>query len=326
MANDPWQTIAGNAVLIPPNPKGILHFLGGAFVAAAPQVTYRLLLEYLADQGYVIIATPFSSGFDHGEIAKAALNRFEQAIARLHHTRQLSPRYLPVYGLGHSMGCKLHLLIASLFEVERAGNVFLAYNNFPAKRSIPLLEQMTDTLSNPLDRMREAARQAVSDRDLPTSLRNAIPADWKKTIKQGLKQIDLENFNPNDLNPLNLDTLDKLDLNKLEFVPSPDETLGIIAADYPVRRNLLVKFRDDDIDQTLTLRDLLTDKFGNLVCFCPLNGNHTTPIGQDLRWPVGETFSPIDAVGQWMRQGVYQDLDRLKREIARWLDPTVTPV
>jgi hypothetical protein len=323
MANDSWQTIAGSTVLIPPNPKGILHFLGGAFVAAAPQVTYRLLLEYLADRGYVIVATPFMSGFDHGEIAKATLNSFEQAIARLHHRRQLSPRYLPVYGLGHSMGCKLHLLIASLFEVERAGNIFLAYNNFPAKRSIPLLEQFTDTLSNPLERMREAARQVVTDRKLPDSLRDAIPQDWKQTLKQGLKQIDFDNFNPINLNTLDLN---KLDLNKLEFVPSPDETLEIIAADYPIRRNLLVKFRDDEIDQTLVLHDLLTDKFGNFVSFRPLNGNHITPIGQDLRWQVGETFSPIDAVGQWMRQGVYQDLDRLKREIARWLDPTVTPV
>jgi hypothetical protein len=306
MANDSWQTIAGSTVLIPPNPKGILHFLGGAFVAAAPQVTYRLLLEYLADRGYVIVATPFMSSFDHGEIAKAALNSFEQTIARLHHTRQLSPRYLPVYGLGHSMGCKLHLLIASLFEVERAGNIFLAYNNFPAKRSIPLLEQVTDSLSDPFEKMRQAARQVIADRNL----RDSIPDGVKQNIKKGLQQIDFNAINP----------------NKIEFVPSPAETLEIIAADYPIRRNLLVKFRDDEIDQTLALRGLLTDKFGDLVSFRPLNGNHTTPIGQDLRWQVGEDFSPIDAVGQWMRQSVYKDLDGLKREIARWLDPTMTPI
>ena len=274
-------------------------------MAAAPQVTYRLLLEYLADRGYVIVATPFMSSFDHGEIAKAALNSFEQVIARLHHTRQLSPRYLPVYGLGHSMGCKLHLLIASLFEVERAGNIFLAYNNFPAKRSIPLLEQVTESLSDPLEKMRQAARQVIADR----KLRDNIPDSVKQNIKKGLQQIDFDAINP----------------NKIEFVPSPEETLDLIATDYPIRRNLLVKFRDDDIDQTLALRALLTDKFGDLVSFRPLNGNHTTPIGQDLRWQVGEDFSPIDAVGQWMRQNVYQDLDHLKREIARWLDPTTMP-
>jgi hypothetical protein len=268
-------------------------------------VTYRLLLEYLADRGYVIVATPFMSSFDHGEIAKAALNSFEQVIARLHHTRQLSPRYLPVYGLGHSMGCKLHLLIASLFEVERAGNIFLAYNNFPAKRSIPLLEQVTESLSDPLEKMRQAARQVIADR----KLRDNIPDSVKQNIKKGLQQIDFDAINP----------------NKIEFVPSPEETLDLIATDYPIRRNLLVKFRDDDIDQTLALRALLTDKFGDLVSFRPLNGNHTTPIGQDLRWQVGEDFSPIDAVGQWMRQNVYQDLDHLKREIARWLDPTTMP-
>jgi len=294
-----WQTIAGSNVLVPYRPQGVVHFLGGAFVATAPQVTYKLLLEHLADRGFAIVATPFLNTFDHGEIAKTTLNSFEQVLARLRNTGQLSARYLPVYGLGHSMGCKLHLLIASLFEVDRAGNIFLAYNNFPAKRSIPMLEQMTDTLADPIARLRQAAKQAIAE----TKLTDSVPADWKASIKDSLKQIDPDNF---------------------EFVPSPAETLEIVAADYPVRRNLLLRFRDDEIDQTLALRKLLVDKFGQLVAYRTLSGNHLTPIGQDFRWAVGESFSPFDAVGQWMRQGVYRDLDGLKDEVARWLDPTGT--
>ncbi len=38
-----------------PQPIGIIHFLGGAFVATAPNITYAWLLEELAKDGYVII-------------------------------------------------------------------------------------------------------------------------------------------------------------------------------------------------------------------------------------------------------------------------------
>ncbi|NEP28436.1 DUF1350 family protein, partial [Moorena sp. SIO3I6] len=108
-----WQEISGNWVLIPNRPTGIIHFLGGAFIATAPQVTYRLLLEELARQRYAVIATPFVNTLDHIAIARDVLNRFETTLNRLQVTNALRKRYLPIYGIGHSMGCKLHLLIGS---------------------------------------------------------------------------------------------------------------------------------------------------------------------------------------------------------------------
>ena len=47
------------------------------------------------------------------------------------------------------MGCKLHLLIGSFFHVERAGNVFISFNNYPIRQAIPFLEQFN--LNNVLD-------------------------------------------------------------------------------------------------------------------------------------------------------------------------------
>lgn len=44
-------------MLRPPHratPKAIVHFVGGAFVGAAPQLTYRLLLELLASKGLMV--------------------------------------------------------------------------------------------------------------------------------------------------------------------------------------------------------------------------------------------------------------------------------
>ncbi|NEQ33318.1 MAG: DUF1350 domain-containing protein [Leptolyngbya sp. SIO4C5] len=113
-----WQAVAGNWILVPPRPKALIHFLGGAFVAAAPHLTYRWLLENLGRQGYAIVATPFVNTFDHKAIAQEVLTTFDQGLHYLQ-KRVLTQGYLPIYGIGHSMGCKVHLLINSLYEVER---------------------------------------------------------------------------------------------------------------------------------------------------------------------------------------------------------------
>jgi hypothetical protein len=251
-----WQEIFGNWVLVPSRPIGVIHFLGGAFVAAAPHLTYRRLLEFLANQGYVVVATPFVNTFDHCEIAETVLWSFNRAMTRLQGTR-LPNSYLPVYGVGHSMGCKLHLLIGSLFEdVDRAGNVLMAFNNFAAKESIPLWEQVVSST-------------------------NIAP----------------------------------------EFTPSPPETTQIVSQNYVVRRNLLIKFANDTLDQTLPLASLLDDLFPGMITTQRLRGNHLTPLGPDLKWQAGSSFTPIDAIGQLIRQEVFKELSQLEQLIARWLQP-----
>ena len=212
-----WQEVSGGWVLIPPRPKGIVHFLGGAFVATAPHLTYRWVLEQLGRKGYVVIATPFVNTLNHTAIARDVLNRFETILDRLQAKAILSKRYLPIYGIGHSMGCKLHLLIGSLFSVERAGNILISFNNYPAMRAIPFVEQI-----------------------------NINPA-----------------FN-------------------IEFTPSPIETNELIARRYEVRRNLLIKFTNDDIDQTVSLTQVLQQRFPKRVAVQTLHLNHLPPL-----WQVG---------------------------------------
>ncbi len=251
-----WQEISGSSILIPPQPIGIVHFLGGAFVATLPNLTYRWLLEQLGKKGYVVIATPFLNTFDHTTIARDVLNRFETILERLKESKAISKRYLPIYGIGHSMGCKLHVLIGSLFGVERAGNILISFNNFPVSRAIPLAEELQ------LDRA----------------------------------------------------------LN-LEFSPSPAETDALISQDYEIRRNLLIKFNNDEIDQTISLNTLLQKRYSNMVSFLTLPGNHLTPLSQEINWQVGEIFTPIDAIGQWLKQELSRDLNGLQKEIIRWLNP-----
>jgi hypothetical protein len=249
-----WQEISGNWVLIPRHPVGIVHFLGGAFVATVPQLTYRWLLEQLAEQNYAVVATPFVNTLDHTAIARSVLNSFENAIATLQARGILSRGYLPVYGLGHSMGCKLHLLIGSLFTVERAGNILLSFNNYAAREAIPLVQQFNPTFA-------------------------------------------------------------------VEFTPDPLETKTLIETRYEVRRNLIVKFTDDTIDQSKVLVELLQQRFPGMVTAKTLKGTHTTPLGQDVKWQSGSSFTPIDAVGQWFKQEFYRDLKDLKHSILTWLNP-----
>ncbi len=261
-----WQEISGNWLLIPHQPIGIIHFLGGAFIGTVPQLSYRWLLEDLAKAGYAVITTPFLNTLDHTAIARDVLNRFENLTTRLH--RKLDIGYLPIYGIGHSMGCKLHLLIGSLFSVERAGNILISYNNYPIRRSIPLVEQL---------------------------------------------EID-KNF-------------------QVEFTPTPDQTHQLIIDEYAIRRNLLIRFNNDTLDQTKVLTPVLKNRFPNMISLLHLSGNHLTPLGQNIDLKMGdvlgminlgelkEMFAPLDAVGQWFKQELSKDLKQLNQEIIRWLNP-----
>ncbi|MDB9518592.1 DUF1350 family protein [Roseofilum reptotaenium CS-1145] len=252
-----WLEIDENWVLVPPRPIAIVHFLGGAFIGAAPHVTYRWLLEAIATQGYIIVTTPFINTFDHYQIARSVLEQFNQTLTQLERLGKLRRRYLPLYGLGHSMGCKLHLIIGSFPKINHAGNIFIAYNNYPVNQSIPLGQE------------------------------------------------------------LNLATM-----FQLEFTPSPEQTEVLIEKDYQIRRNLLIRFQNDNIDQSSRLIEILRARFANMVTLQRLPGNHLTPTGQDINWQAGREFSPLDAMGQWVKQEfIYKDITRLKAEILRWLNP-----
>jgi hypothetical protein len=250
-----WREVAGNWLWVPPQPRGIIHFLGGAFVASAPHLTYRLLLESLGREGYLIVATPFVNTFDHRVIAQEVDVTFGQALVYLER-RGFSPRSLPVYGLGHSMGGKIHLLLSSLGRLERVGNVLMAFNNYSARRSIPLLEQFM-TLTPDLD---------------------------------------------------------------LEFTPSPPETLALVRDRYPIHRNLLIRFSKDDIDETRTLARVLIDKFPHHTTLERLPGTHTTPLAQGVPWQPGQSFSALDAIGQFVQHEFTRDMQRLQTLILQWLD------
>lgn len=262
-------------------------------MATAPHLTYRWLLENLANHGYVVIATPFVNTLDHEAIAQSVLKSFEFTLEKLKDLGLIRKRYLPIYGVGHSMGCKLHLLIGTIPGIDRAGNILISFNNFSANKAIPFIEQFNQFNNQFKEQLTQFNNQfnqggKISNQGSSSSLSNSI-----------------SNLN-------------------VEFTPNPEETKNIIANSYSVRRNLLIRFIKDDIDQTREIYNILDQLFPEMVTVKRLPGTHVTPIAQDIPWQAGKEFTAFDALGQWMKQElVFKEITQLKQEMLRWLNPSL---
>lgn len=137
--------------------RGLIEFIGGSYLAATPQVSYARLLEALAARGWRIHAWSYVPGFDHQLQANEAWrlfrrerqpwlqsgSRFPSQGSGARSGAAASPEAdsAPVLRLGHSLGCKLHLLAPDGGR-GCGGLAALAFNNFSAERSVPLLAEV----------------------------------------------------------------------------------------------------------------------------------------------------------------------------------------
>jgi hypothetical protein len=124
-------------------PRGLVEFIGGSYLASNPQLSYRRLLEAVAQRGWRVHAWSYVPGFDHQAQANAAWRRFRRQRQALAEMDALPPG-APLR-LGHSLGCKLQLLAPDGGRSSR-GLVSLSFNNFSAERSIPLLAELGQQL------------------------------------------------------------------------------------------------------------------------------------------------------------------------------------
>ncbi len=179
MAEAAWRQ-RGPLLELDPSPgspsdrrAGLVEFIGGSYLAATPQISYRRLLEALAVRGWQVRAWSYVPGFDHQSQANEAWRAFRQA-------RELAPLAgeRSVLRLGHSLGCKLHLLAP---DNGRAcsGLVALSFNNFSAERSVPLLSEFaqqfgfrTEFSPSPSETLRQVSRSYRQPRNLLVRFRS----------------------------------------------------------------------------------------------------------------------------------------------------------
>lgn len=231
----PWRQADDLWLLDPPQPAcGLIEFIGGSYLAATPQLSYRRLLEALGRLGWQIHAWSYVPGFDHQQQANAAWRRFRSA-----RSSDLQP-----LRLGHSLGCKLQLLAPDGGR-GCSGLVALSFNNFSAERSVPLLAELGQQL----------------------------------------------NF-------------------RSEFSPSPQETLQQVERSYRQPKNLLVRFRNDPLDQSGRLLGVLQQRPDDRSSLLEQPGDHLTPASGGLRrqW-----------LGDWADDpGRRQAIEGLAESIDRW--------
>ena len=179
MAEAPWRQRGPLLELDPipgpsPSPRpGLLEFIGGSYLAATPQISYRRLLEALAGRGWRVRAWSYVPGFDHQSQANEAWRAFRQV-----REQGPPPGEGAVLRLGHSLGCKLHLLAPDNGRTC-SGLVALSFNNFSAERSVPLLSELgqqfgfrSEFSPSPTETLRQVAYSYRQPRNLLVRFRS----------------------------------------------------------------------------------------------------------------------------------------------------------
>ena len=126
----------------PSNPKKIIEFIGGSYLASKPDLTYRRFIDKLINKNYAVHAFEYTPQFDHQELAIKAWKDFKSCQRLL--SKRIGSR-IPSIRIGHSLGCKLHLISPDGGRnCERF--ISISFNNFSASRSIPLLKKISQKL------------------------------------------------------------------------------------------------------------------------------------------------------------------------------------
>jgi len=311
--------VEGSWVLKPVGRRtGVVHLMGGAFVGASPQVSYALLMEELANLGFIVIATPYDLTFDHCKCAEAIADRLDRALGQLCiHPQSDEPapegfQTLPLFVVGHSNGALLNLLAASLpstnsstaySKVKRA--VLMSYNNKPVSEAVPGgVPDVARTFAGQLLELQSTLQPSAS------RLQALIPREAQDIAKNVLPLIE-------QLDP----TVNELAEGAQEFTPTPEESRQIIVDGYRIPSTLLIQFANDSFDQTPEMANLLaTSALVKEVEVEEVKGiGHITPLGGYVDWTVEKEFTPLDAVGQAIKGEAVQRVRGVASRIEKWL-------
>lgn len=168
-----WQDVAGCAVLLPAGepPAAVLHFTGSALASAAPLPFYRGFLERLSEEcSAAVVATPYVELHDLDAAAEEAEGRFNAALQELQASGCTDLAGLPVFGVGHSLGAVVTLLVGA--GGHRSGSVLLAFNQQAITEALPLPS---------LPPLRQSSRLAEQ---LRTQIRGAFNNEGLKAVLQ----------------------------------------------------------------------------------------------------------------------------------------------
>lgn len=320
-------------------PTAVIHFVGGSFIGAAPDLFYGYLIKLLVERGFLVVATLFDVTFDYVAMAATVQGRFSSCLELLCQrglpSAGLPPgevSELPVFAAGHSMGALVIALIATQEGLASSfgapqGNIVISYTN----RRVSYVAQNADQMGPALAQLRGA---------LQTGLASA-PGILLAAAEQVLEAVERsssslqEYINPSAeepllrfahaFTPIVSDVLD----GRPDYFPSPEENLERISRSYSVPTSLLIQCTGDPIEDSpaleAALRKRVTDAGEPLIRVqrAVVPGTHFTPLAQDPTWSVGDVFSPTDAAAAAAKSAALSDIRNLVRVAANWVEDEI---
>ncbi|PKA49567.1 hypothetical protein AXF42_Ash004107 [Apostasia shenzhenica] len=333
-----------SCLVIPPpsgrQPLAVVKFLGGAFVGAAPELTYSLLMELLAKEGFLIVSVPYGVTFDHSAAAREVHERFHSCMNYLlslgvpqSGITGSELHGLPFYSVGHSNGALLQMLVGSFFsEKIPKANVVISFCNKPASQAVPYFEQIGPIARQLMPLVEASPAYSMAQIALGLPLISFVFAleflgdAWKALVhsaETSLQDLDQEIFTSLTKFVDQLPSVfGQVTQGTSEFSPTPMENREFFKKAYSVPHTLLVKFKIDGIDESEILEKVLKPRaksIGGNVEKVVLSGNHLTPCIQDLKWPVGYHYTPVDAIAQSLKSLTLNETKLLAATIADWL-------
>jgi len=225
----------------PSKPVGLIEIIGGSYISIKPEVSYKRLISSLLQRNFAVHSWSYIPNFDHQLQSNQAWKQFRQSRKILEKRVGFIPKSIR---LGHSLGCKLHLLAPDGGRNSN-GLVAISFNNFKADKSIPMLRTMS-------------------------------------------KKLKFQS----------------------EFSPSPAETLHLIREHYEQINNLLIKFKNDNLDQNDLLLKSLKERPSDKSKIMKLNGNHLTPVSVGLREKLLKSNFQISLK--------YENIDLIVDQLTNW--------
>eukprot|EP00471_Norrisiella_sphaerica_P002886 CAMPEP_0184479466 /NCGR_PEP_ID=MMETSP0113_2-20130426/1182_1 /TAXON_ID=91329 /ORGANISM="Norrisiella sphaerica, Strain BC52" /LENGTH=740 /DNA_ID=CAMNT_0026857559 /DNA_START=1481 /DNA_END=3703 /DNA_ORIENTATION=- len=307
MARDGWEKVAGAWVKMPPKGtewKAVVHFTGGAFASILPKLTYGSLLERLANRGVLIIATPYATGFDYNKCVREAFQMYADASEELSYdidpVSGKSVRSLPVFGVGHSLGSVVQLLGGSTesYAMEnRKGNILMSFNNRPASESVPMIgktvgQEMSangmGSLAPMVEQMLENPEMLNSEMGSQVNMMINMLLQNPSQLAQMTPMLEMFGISPDQLDEI-LPALRQIQVLSAdmsaginEFKPTREEIQNLVTQSYPTKRNLLIQFTEDSIDETPALEAILSS-ISDGVQRVAVPGGHTKPIVLNMK-------------------------------------------
>ena len=217
----------------PSRPIGLIEIIGGSYICIKPEITYKRIIDELFKKNFAVHAWSFIPLFDHQIQANQAWKSFRLCRKILEKKIGTIPQPIRV---GHSLGCKLHLL-APDGGTGCKGFSAISFNNFAANKSIPMLRKISSKLNlqtefspSPYETLNLIDQYYEQQNNLIISFKNdkldqsGILIDCLK--KKGLNNSKRLKLNGSHLTPVSIGLRDKIlrsnfkDISKYKSIDS----------------------------------------------------------------------------------------------------------